>query len=186
VAIANTIDLIATALWQQGDIRDPLGVWGSRFIATGDATGGSIKTTIQAAAAIAGAYIYTCYSVNISVISQASAGQVKCRLLTNWPDIDPAAGVQGYSSHRHATLLGDSDLTEPISAPFSGGGELVTPNERFMLLFDPRPVVGAFSIVELEIGENVDTITYAFEAWGYYWDRSVLQAPGGPRHPGAS
>jgi len=62
---------------------------------------------------------------------------------------------------------------------------MVQPQDRFILLFDPRPVAGAFDIVELEISVGVLDRNYAFECWGYYWDRQVLNTPGGPRHPGS-
>lgn len=179
-----TADLVATALWPQGDIRDPLGVWGTRLPVTGDATGGGIKVASQAPAGIAGAYVYTVYSALIAILALDVNIEVKARLLTNWPDVDPLnPGVQGYGSAFTTTLAGATNFTAPNSVPERA---LIQPQDRYVLLFDPRPVAGAFSILELEINENTDTRLYTFEAWGYYWDRSVLNAPGGLRHPGAS
>jgi len=184
MAIDLTFDIVPTAQWPQGDARDPLGVWGGRAIITQDASGGSVKANFQAPLTIAGAYVYTCYSAQISNLSAAVAIIIKCRLLTNWPDVDPVnIGVQGYGSNISRTTLGDADFTAPLSGP---NDPLVTPNDRYLLLFDPRPVAGAFTIVELEYGVNVDTQIAAFECWGYYWDRAVLQTPGGPRHPGSN
>jgi len=184
MAISNTINLVATALWPQGDARDPLGVWGARQLLTSDASGGSIKVAIQAPATIAGAYVYTAYSAQVSRQAGTTTVAIKCRLLTNWPDVDPIVdGVQGYGSLIVVPALGESVLTAPRSGPSRA---LVQPNDRFVLLFDPRPVAGAFNIMELEIAENVDANTYSFEAWGYYWDRGVLNAPGGLRHPGST
>jgi hypothetical protein len=143
-----------------------------------------VKTVIQAPATIAGAFIYTCYSAIAATLNVGSASQVKLRLLTNWPDVDPVnIGVQGYGSIVIGLQGFGTDLTEPMSGPNQA---LIGPADRFVLLFDPRPVVGAFDIVELELDENVLARTYAFEAWGYYWDRQVLNTPGGPRHPGSS
>ena len=62
----------------------------------------------------------------------------------------------------------------------------IGPADRFLLLFDPRQQGGDVDIVEIEFGENRDLATYSFEGYGYFWDRSVLDAPGGPRHPGSS
>jgi len=184
MAIATFVDLVATAMWPQGDVRDPLGVWGARLIQVGDATGGSIKANIQAPAIIAGAYIYTAYSAQISNLTQVALTLVKMRLLTNWPDVDPVnAGVQGYGSNIVLPLAGDAEFTAPISGP---SAPLIQPADRYILLFDPRPVAGAFTIMELELGFNPDGVSVAFEAWGYYWDRSVMQAPGGLRHPGSN
>jgi len=184
MAIVTDVDLVATALWPQGDIRDPLGVWGARLIQVGDATGGSVKANIRAPAVIAGAYIYTAYSAQISNLSQVALTFIKCRLLTNWPDVDPVnEGVQGYGSNITRALKGDAEFTAPISGP---DAPLINASDRFILLFDPRPVVGAFTIIELELGFNPDGVSVAFEAWGYYWDRSVMNAPGGLRHPGSA
>jgi len=184
MAISTTVDLVATALWPQGDARDPLGVWGARNIEVGDASGGSVKTTIQAPESIAGAFIYTCYSAFASTLTPESASQIKLRLLTNWPDVDPInPGVQGYGS----IVVSTQDFGTEFTAPKSGPPQsMIGAADRFVLLFDPRPVVGAFAILELELDENTLARQYAFEAWGYYWDRQVMNTPGGPRHPGAN
>jgi len=185
MAITANIDVIASALWPQGDIRDPLGVWGFRGSVTGNATGGGIKVTGRAQAGQAAAYVYTCYSINIHKISGtvASDWTAKIRLLTNWPNIDPQAGVQGYSTAQRSTIQGTVNFTSPIQIQSVVG---IGNFDRFILLFDPRPSAGVLNLVELETAENIDTEVYGFEGYGYFWDRSVLQAPGGPRHPGAS
>jgi len=184
VSQALNVELKTSALWPQGDIRDPLGIWGARLGVTGDATAGEIKVGIQAAQAERAAYIYTCYNANVSVLlaSGVLAMTAFCRLLTNWPDIDPVAGVQGYGSNIGRVL----GITIGGTAPEGAVGQpLVLPQERFILLFDPRPQPSeALTIVELKVTAQVDADTYSFEAYGYYWDRSVLDAPGGPRHPG--
>jgi len=182
MAISADVDIIATALWPQGDARDPLGVWAGRHLITGDATGGTLKVAFQPGAERAGAHIYTCYTAIIAQLTISESGTAKARLLTNWPDADDDAGVQGYGALKIAAMLGSSSLTAPFSAPAE---PLVQPSDRYILLFDPRPVAGAFTIVELEHQPNTDTRVYAFEAWGYYWDRGVLNAPGGLRHPGS-
>jgi len=180
-----SIAIFAHGMWPQGDARDPLGVWGGRHIATATVGDGPIKVRFQAAATIAGAYVYTCYSANIAGLTVATLGIGKCRLLTNWPDVDDDIGVQGYGSVKMVQVDGSSGFTPPFTGALIGGA-LVQPSDRFILLFDPRPVVGAFDLVELEISDLVDTNTMAFECWGYYWDRQVLNTPGGPRHPGSS
>lgn len=184
MAISETVDVVTTALWPQGDVRDPLGVWGFRHGVTGDASGGSIKVIAQAPSGVNAAYLYTCYSALIAELDTLASVQGKCRLLTNWPNADLIVpGVQAYSTAITRTITGDADFTAPIAVPSE---PFVNAADRFLLLFDPRPGAGDLSIVELELGVNTDTLTYSFEGYGYYWDRSVLQAPGGPRHPGAS
>ena len=182
----QTQDVITSALWPQGDIRDPLGVWGARAPVTGDATGGENKVLFQAQSGINAAYIYTCYEATWALLtgSQVAGSQVQLRLLTNWPDVDPLPGVQGFGTVRMSEPLPSNNN---FTAPTGGvAGQLVLPNDRFLLLFDPRPGAGDLVIAEIKYSDNVDAMTTIMELYGYYWDRSVLQAPGGPRHPGAS
>lgn len=184
MAISTTVELVPTALWPQGDIRDPLGVWGARLVVTGDGGGGGIKVGIIVPAARVASYVYTCYAAQASQLGGIVASmQVKCRLLTNWPDIDPAAGVTGFSTIKNTLVDGATGFSAPITGPRD---PFVYPQERFILLFDPRPGAGQITIVELETSINVMADITGFEAYGYFWDRSVLQAPGGPRHPGAN
>jgi len=185
VAIASVVDVITNALWPQHDIRDPLGTWGFRLGVTGDASGGTVKVTARASAGQGPAYLYTVYSTIIVILQQAAvvAQQGKLRILTNWPNIDPQPGVQAYGSAHVVTLDGDADFTAPLVMPREA---MVTPLDRFLLIFDPRPSAAVLDMIELELGQNVLADTYSFEGYGYYWDRSVLNAPGGPRHPGSS
>ena len=178
----ETVDLFAHALWPQGDARDPLGVWASRHVMTGSAGGGSIKVQVQPGAERAGAYIYTCYTAIVAFTTQEGAN-IKLRLLTNWPNADDDAGIQGVATLR----IVNTDEAVGFTAPEGGpGAAMMSAQDRFILLFDPRPAAGAFTIVETEISGSTDGFVYVFESWGYYWDRGVLNAPGGPRHPGSS
>jgi hypothetical protein len=156
------------------------------LLVVGDASGGGIKVQGTVQENQAGAYLYTCYSLLVAIVAQATPANntAKGRLLTNWPDVDALPGVQGYSTIKVVTLGVSDDFTAPIGGPFNS--PLVDPNDRFLLLGDPRPTVGAHAIVELEIAANVLADQYSFEGWGYYWDRAVWNTPGGPRHPGAS
>jgi len=185
MAISNTVEVATTALWPQGDIRDPLGIWGFRLLVTGDASGDGIKVTAFAPAGLRAAYVYACYDLNFVQLTGAlTAGDIKYRLLTNWPNVDQALpGVQAYSSAVFLVSGGNTGLSAPI---LGAQRQAVSPNQRFMLLFDPRPGALALNIVEIEYFENVNAATYSFEGYGYYWDRSILNAPGGPRHPGSS
>ncbi len=189
MAIDETVDILTAQLWPQGDIRDPLGTWGWRHLITGDATGGSLKTIAQVAADQKAAYVFTCYAVTFAQIDGdfvPGSAILKARLLSNWPNLDPQAGVQGFATMRAGTTHGAVTFTAPIGGTFAQE-EYVTPNERFLLLFDPRPQgTAALALVEQEVSINTLNTAWAFEGWGYYWDRSVLQAPGGPRHPGSS
>lgn len=187
MAITTTVDVLESELWPQGDIRDPLGLWGFRVAVTGDATGGSIKATVTIPVDRRAAYVYTAYSAIITVtsVTAAAAFSGKIRLLTNWPNVDPQPGVQAYGAAKHFELRGADIFTPPQEAPHEIS--LIGPLDRFLLLFDPRPAIPTtLNIMELELAENTLADTYSFEGYGYYWDRSVMQAPGGPRHPGSN
>ena len=184
MAIASLVDIIETAVWQQGDARDSLGNWAFRLIVAGDATGGSIKVTAQVPADKTGAYIYTAYGLTIAqTVGSPASPAGKSRLLTNWPDADADAGVQAYATARFTSFLNSSNFTAPFGGP---DVPLLFPTDRFILLYDPRPLAAALNLIELEVSTNGVGISFAFEGWGYFWDRGVLNAPGGPRHPGSN
>jgi len=186
MAISQEIDVIPSAMWPQGDIRDPLGVWGARLGITGDASAGTIKVGFVVPVALAGAYVYTIYGLTATQLTGVlNAGAlVKSRVLTNWPDIDPLAGIQGFGTVRITTIGGSSNFTPPTRGPLNES--LVDPLDRFLLLLDPRNRSTTLTLAEVEWFENVDLATYSFEVYGYFWDRSVADAPGGLRHPGSS
>lgn len=185
--MALTVDeaVQETQLWPQQDARSPLGVWGARSAITGDASGGSVRGRFFVPAARRTAFVYTCYQVTMAAVSGTiSAQNLKCQLLTNWPNVDPQAGIQGFSTLRLTNILTSTTFS---NVPTGGPAEnMLSENDRFILLFDPSGRAGDMFIVQLEFAINDNTIPYIFEAYGYYWDRSVMLTPGGPRHPGAS
>jgi len=185
VSIFDSTPVIVTALWPQGDIRDPLGVWGFRLGITGDASGGSVRMVATESTGQKGAYIYTCYSLLPALVTQASPNDTFCkaRLLTNWPNVDSQAGVQAYNAIITSVTRTSTAATTPIGGP---NPPLITSPDRFLLLFDPRQSGILRDIIELELAANVLNDVYSFEGYGYYWDRSVLNAPGGLRHPGSN
>jgi len=185
MAITNVVLVRAQELWPQRDARDPLGIWVRRFAVVGDASGGSITTQFSAPANRRASFVFACYSVTaLQNSGTAAATTVQVRLLTNWPDADPEPGVSGFSTAINNVTLTDADLTGQISVP---SRNLIGPNDRFILLHDPRqnPNLGTLVIVEVQWGINVLNNIYSFEVMGYYWDRAVMTTPGGPRHPGS-
>lgn len=193
MAITVSAAPIESQSFPQGDIRDPLGMWGFRTSVAGDATGNPITVTVRVPAAKRSAYVYTCYYAYAGqIVGTKAAVTLKLRLLTNWPNVDPQAGVQAFATLVFARLDGNDNFTAPVSGPLTAAGgnnsPLVGPNDRFILLYDPRQPasLGPLDILEYQLDLNTDATTWTFEAYGYYWDRSVMDAPGGPRHPGAS
>jgi len=135
------------------------------------------------------AFIHTVYDIQVSKLTGVIAAvNAHVRLLTNWPDATPGdAGVQGYASHRLFVIDGDPAFTAPIMGTEGLHMPLIQPNDRFLLLFDPRPsILTDLEIISVEVDTNTLAETWSFEAYGYYWDRSVLNAPGGLRHPGSN
>ena len=191
MAITSTMEPFEAQLWPQGDARDPLGTWACRVAVIGDASGGTIKVTVSVPQARRSAYVYAHYSAQLTQFGAAAVAQanVKVRILQNWPNSDAQAGVNAYSTAKFVNWTGSSTLTDPTGMPtgISNIVPWIAEIERFLLCYDPRQgVAGPLDILELEILQNTDLVTYAFEAMGYYWDRSAMNAPGGPRHPGAN
>jgi len=183
VTVSVVGEILASAVFAQRDRRDPLGVWGMRVGATGDGGGGSIQAVGQVPAGERAAYVYACYSASIVIISQAVPLNVtgQFRLLTNWPNVDEQAGVNAYAGIHMVTVEQSA-----LEAPIGGNNDpLVSAPERFMLLWDPRSTGATMDICSFAVGSNVTGDVYSFEAWGYYWDRTVMAQPGGPRHPGS-
>ena len=177
------IDIRAAQMWPQGDARDPLGIWAARGSIADDGLGGQKTASIGLPQTRRAGNIFTCYAVTLAaaVTSDDGLQNAFCRLLTNWPPAD-SPGVQGFSTNR-GTILSPSP--EPV--PKGQFREtLFDPQYRYLLLFDPRAgAAGRINLVELSYLTVAGTAkTLSFEASGYWWDRSVLDAPGGPRHPG--
>lgn len=185
MTVLAAVNVVETGLWPQGDKRDPLGIFGWRVQATGDGTGGSIVTTVSVPAAQRHAYVYCIY--NMTIHQTAGAVQnvgAQIRVLFNWPNIDVQAGIQAYDALYGGTMNGTSDFADP-DASFNFDTSPFLDNLRFMPIFDPTVQGGDMPIVIQQV-QQTDLIPYAFQGYGYYWDRSVMQAPGGLRHPGSS
>ena len=184
MSITEQSAIVQTAIFTPRDVRDPLGVWGGRNGITGDASGEFIKTQFFVTALEKASYVYTCYSAHVSKLTGAIVrGPIQVRLLSNWPNIDPQAGVQAYSTANTQISEGSASFPSPITTPED---ILIGPNDRFIPLFDPRPIGGNMFIVEMTFEDNVLADTYAFECYGYFWDRTVMDTPGGLRHPGST
>ncbi len=187
MAVSGTVSVLQSALWPQGDARDPLGIWGGRLGLTGDASGGGLEALFIVPQARKSSYIYTCYAANLAVITGVpnTALNGALRLFTNWPPADPLVGVRPFNTNNIAIIQVDTNLFDP-----EGGarqGQLLQPNDRYLLLYEPRPsVAGDMQIAQMTLAVNTDLATYSFELYGYFWDRAALDAPGGLRHPGSN
>jgi len=186
MAIATATILQQQALWPQGDIRDPLGVWGADWVVPGDATVEDIVVTINTPLGTASAYMYTLLDANI--IQTAGTPTTNVLMLqwrTGWPDLDAAAGIQPYVANRVATFRGSTNFQD---SPLSGINALdnwVPSNWRYILSFDPRLGFQSSRTIATIKLDNIGVGTdFAGQLYGYFWDRSVFNAPGGPRHPG--
>jgi len=182
MAIVDMVDILEHQIILQRDARDPLGVWVSRQAIAGDATGGSIKQEIRATATQTGGRIYTCHAVNMSGISgSVVSGSAKIRFLTNFPDADRTAGVQGFATLRVTGFTMDSGFTAPIAGLSGETPASMAPTR--ILLFGPQLGATEATIVEVEFDQNVDGAVYSVETYGWFWDRQVLRIAGGPRYP---
>lgn len=180
MTVTQTIDVFDSAVLRRRDVRDPLGIWAGRGAIAGDGGGGATVAQFQVPASRRAGHVYACYG--LSVVGQAAptveADSFSARLLTNWPPSD-SPGISGASFTRTVLAVNDGIFGG------SGVGNLLQSTDRFILLFDPRPDPTT-SIVIAEAWANINVLneTHTFEIYGYYWDRIVQDAPGGPRHPG--
>ncbi len=187
--VSGVATVFPAQMWPQGDARDPLGVWGGRVTVTGDGTGGGTKAFFDVPEARRSAHVFTCYAVTIAqIVGTPTTPRAKLRLLTNWPDVDPVAQVQGFATFQVSTIEANANFSVPTSGLGKDGiGNWPGSHDRFILLLDPRQGISEdLTIVEMELGENILNNQWVFEAYGYYWDRGVLNTPGGPRHPGSA
>lgn len=185
MSVTAAIEVFETQQWPQGDVRDPLGMWGGRGAAAGAAGGGFIGGDFNVPADKVGSFVYACYGWTIGqTLGAAQAETAKIQLLTNFPNIDAQPGVQGFSTLEMGIMGGDTQFDSPFMGQRNGS---YPASWRFILLYDPTPRNTPLTIVKLQTvnGGGVG-VNFLFEAYGYYWDRSVLNAPGGPRHPGSS
>lgn len=183
MSVLGTVNVIESALWPQRDARDPLGIFGWRVSQAGDASSGSNKIVVEVAEALRHAYVYKIYDMIIAQTVGITTTSAKMRILSNWPNVDPDPGIQAYAALWVGIINGATLFTAPRAGffdtnPFAG-------NSKEILIYDPSTRIGAMQIAEQEV-VNTDVTTYSFEGYGYYWDRSVMGTPGGPRNPGTS
>lgn len=188
MSISEVGPVLEHQLFLQGDARDPLGVWNVRHQVTGDATGGEVKVGLQITAARSTGRIYTAYGLQVAGIGDVFAdGTFRWRLLTNRPDADVIAGIQGFGTLVVGSWNFQTDLTtDPFAGPGATSQYGLNGNDRFILLYGPTVNSGDIEIAELTVTPNIDAATYVFEGYGYFWDRGAMNAPGGPRHPGSA
>ncbi len=184
MAITSNIEIETQQLWPQGDVRDPLGIWGGRSTIAGDGSGNPLKLVWRTPAGQRAAYVYTLYSVTYAkIVGSAAAVETRTQILTNWPNVDPQAGVQAFAT----AIVQDTGGTDNFDSPNSALRlPVIRDIDRFILIFDPRPGPGLIDILSMAIADNGVGNSWTFECYGYYWDRSVMNAPGGPRHPGSN
>lgn len=173
-------------MWPQGDIRDPLGVWGAIVELTADGTGGEHLITVVTELDRAAAYVYTVLDAHIDQNSGVANGDATMfRIHTNWPNIQVAGNVVAYTPARFSLFLGAGFTTSPTHG-IVADHQLVTPNQRFLPIWDPRGLTSVLTILTFKMTNTPDLATFTVAAYGYFWDRSVMSAPGGLRHPGSS
>lgn len=184
MSVTSTVIPIESELWPQRDARDPLGIFGWRTAIATDASGGFLRVQVNIEASKRHAFVWKIWDMVIAQITGgAQATNGKLRILSNWPNIDPQAGIQAYASLYIGSMGGNNSLSFPNTGLFD-----VSPlngNQKDILIYDPSTQSGAMPIAEQEV-VNINGLTYSFEGYGYYWDRSVMNTPGGPRNPGTS
>lgn len=179
MAVTGDVDMLASAVFRRGDLRDPLGIWAARGTLVGDVSGGTVKATFGVPGPQRASYVYTVGFVSTSSPTASTGSTHTVRLLTNWPPADKP-GVQGASFIR-TNEVGSAGSGELQAVGFR---PLIDPQMSKILLYDPRADPATrIDLLELWLNLNVDAANYFFEAWGWYWDRNLHEVPGGPRYP---
>jgi len=182
MSVTITLEVVETGMWPQRDARDPLGIWGARAVSTGDATGGITIANVNVLAALRRAHVYSLYgAVSEDTGGVAVGSEMSLRILTGWPNIDSTA--LGIGFYGQTTIVALDALSLLNNAPI---GQLVSDIDKFKLIFDPHSAAsGDLRILAMVRNDNVDGETVRWEVYGYFWDRAILNTPGGPRWPGS-
>jgi len=179
-------DCLVTGVWKQGDIRDPIGIFGGVTSITGNGDGTFIRVSMRIDsedAFLSG--LFAIYDATIlQTLGSVQSVDVLYRIFSNWPNIDQQPGITPFNSGIVRNMVGSNSWVSPRAAP---DAPLVQPLDRFRLIWDPRHLAPQNMLLcEWFINMPVAPVAYQFSVYGYFWDRSVLNAPGGPRHPGSS
>ncbi len=181
MSILVTSDVVETAVFPQRDARDPLGIWGAHATTTGDATGGITQVNFQIAAGRRRANVYSIIAANSQLTSGTAIGtDISLRILSSWPNLSAVLTGINFAAPTRSVPAGPALLNGPPQ------GDLVRTNDRYILIFDPASVNAgnALLIATIVRNANVDTETAVYTLYGYYWNRDIVDQPGGPRHPG--
>lgn len=182
MTVTGNIDILESATLRRGDLRDPLGIWAFRGSVVGDVTSGIAKAFIGLPGGRRAAHVYNVIFVSTSA-DLAGTSTHTVRILTNWPPAD-APGINGASFIR-TTEVGSAGIGAGFEAV--GFRPLIDPQMSRILMFDPRPdPLTRINILEMWLSQQVDLALHSFEGWGYFWDRGVMDIPGGPRFPGSA
>lgn len=180
MAIDETVTLLAHNMFVQRDARDPLGIWNSRTVVAGDASGNPIRVTITAAQI---SHVYILMGITISFDSSSAGQVIKYRLLTNRPPANPTGGLAAFAYNRTG-ITTNTTFNPPSDNIFDTNVDVQT--SRILMFGSDGQSAVPQPIMELASGGNNPGtgITFFFEAYGYFYDLDgVLNAPGGPRYP---
>lgn len=179
MAIAENTAVLAHAIIKQRDARDPLGIFVNRHLITGDASGGTIKVSI-AAAQTYHIYALTAFTLSVQTLAADSIG--KLRLLTNYPPALPDGGLSAFAWNR-VFIISNTSMTAPGDSMGISQGAIGLETGKVLMFGGDFQTVVPQNIIELEIEDNILNQSYFFEVYGYFWDRSSILVPGGPRLP---
>ncbi len=181
MAITTLKDILASGLIFQGDARDPLGIWGGATSQVNSGSGGSTRITFRVGTTDSN--LSSVFAISgLSVLQESGTPRsdlVKFRMFTNWPSVDFQAAITPFNSAHAAVFVGSTLFTGGVAvAPFND----TVPAIRGLLSWDPRGLSQPLLLCEFEMA-NISGTTVLVSVQGYFWDRAVLNTPGGPRFP---
>ncbi len=157
---------------------NPRGHCGIAFSALGDASGGSVTVNLVIPFDRAEDRVFMLKALKMRATSDPGQGHVVCNL--QWPFLQiqgsgPVVLVQAFNFNVEATL-----------GTFNSGsdeGAETWPEWCRSLIFQTNLGSALYRPIQAVWGTNTEFTTYLIDAWGYWWDKTVIARPGGPNIP---
>lgn len=178
MVISVRVSIRNIAYGNPASLGEPLGLWTGQALVTGDATGGSVTLIFFPPNPVDSptldderrAYCYFIDNVSIRV-SPADPGNVSCQVFSHFARANVAL-VAPFQTAITRPVQGDGLDFIPI-------GPLLEPQTiRQPLFWDTQELADATqfgqNLLALRAQNNVLANTYAFRAYGRYYDRQVV------------
>lgn len=166
-----------SSLARRGGQREPRGHCGLAFSFLGDASGGSATCNLAIPFSRSEDRVFMLKALKMRATTDPGQGHIICNL--QWPFLQvqgagPVVLVHAFDFNVEATL-----------GTFNSGdaGIETWPEWCRSLIFQTNLGSAVYWPVQAVWGTNTNATTYLIDCWGYWWDKTVIGLPGGPRIP---